>query len=219
MSTDDTMRAGGSSAPRRSWWRRVWKRVLVVLLVLAVCCGGGCVALRKLVDSLDPNPKHMTKEQVAAFEARYLDKGTAEQEARNLEDLLARTGDEIVALVPGLKWSWNRDWGRLSCPGDAASDTQVVQIWVRQLVFDGPIPPGVWPQAVAVVRRAAASYGATKYQNFIDKPDNRDVNFYSPEGARIGLTSAVLAVLIGVTPCRLPEWYFTERHLPVPAGK
>jgi hypothetical protein len=219
MSADGAAGAGGEGSPARPWWARVWKPVLIVLLVLAVCCGGGCLALRKAVEYMDPNPKHMTKEQAAAFEARYVDKGTLEQEARDLEALLARTGDEIAALAPGLTWSWHRDWGYPGCPGDPAGDTSVGQIWVRQVVLDGPIPPGVWPQAVQVVRRAAASYGATQFQDFIDKPDNRDVNFYSPEGARIGLTSAVLSVLVGVTACRLPERYFTEHHLPIPGAK
>ncbi|WP_148223291.1 LppA family lipoprotein [Segniliparus rotundus] len=219
MSTDEAVRGDGGGVPRRSWWGRVWKRVLIVLLVLAVCCGGGCLALRKAVDSLDPNPKHMTKEQAEAFEERYWNKSTLEQEGQKLEALLARTGDEIAALVPGLTWSWKDDMSRTGCPGDPAADTWVGRFWARKVVFDGPIPPGVWPQAVEVVRRAAASYGATEYQNFIDKPDNHDSNFYSPEGARIGLTSAVAAVLVGVTPCRLPERYFTERHLPVPGAK
>ncbi|ADG97691.1 lipoprotein LppV [Segniliparus rotundus DSM 44985] len=204
----------------KGWLRRnapwLFAGSAVALIALLAVCGVGVYRFLEGLKGMDDAPKHMAKDQIAAFEASYQDKGTAEQAAKDLESVIAKTADKIAALVPGLTWKWHRDGGPGGCPKDPAGDTWVMRMYTRHALFSGPIPEDVWPQAVAVVRSEAQFLGMTAQFKYQDAAKQHDLVFSSADGGEINIGTAVQASITGTTPCRLREQWYTDYGIPVP---
>lgn len=74
---------------------------------------------------------------------------------------------QIASMSTGLTWHVKEDsWG--GCSGDYAN-TAGVHAYIY-VVFNGPVPEEVWPQALDVVRRGAAQLGAINVTTPVDRP-------------------------------------------------
>ncbi len=98
-------------------------------------------------------------------------------------------------------------WG--GCSGDYA-DTAGVHTYVY-VVFNGPVPEEVWPQALEVVRQGAAQLGATNVATPVDRPRDHDVVFFGSDGVSVEFGTDVAGVLSATSDCRL-------RRVDVPPG-
>ncbi|EFV13282.1 LppA family lipoprotein [Segniliparus rugosus] len=207
-------------AEEKSWIERhakwLWTGLAVVVVLLLAVCGIGAYQFLEGLKDMDDAPKHMTKDQIASFEASYQGKGTTEQAAKDLEATIAKTADKITALVPGLTWQWHRDGGPGGCEKDPAGDTWVMRMYTRHALFSGPIPEELWPKAVAIVRAEAEFWGMTAQFKYQDVAKQHDLVFSSEDGGEINIGTAVQASITGTTPCRLREHWYTDRNIPVP---
>ncbi|ADG97689.1 lipoprotein LppV [Segniliparus rotundus DSM 44985] len=205
----------------KGWLRRnapwLFAGLAVALIALLAVCGVGVYRFLEGLKGMDDAPRHMTPQQVTAFEERYRDKGSVEQAAKDLEAVIAKTADKIAALVPGLTWKWKDDTANVGCPQDPASDTRVTRFWVRTALLSGPIPEDVWPQAVAIVQSEAQFLGMTAQFKYQDAAKQHDLVFSSADGGEIRIATAVQALITGKTPCRLMEYWYTDRGIPVPS--
>jgi len=112
------------------------------------------------------------------------------------------TANQIAALVPGLTWQIQENsWG--GCPGEFA-DTKGVQAYVFA-AFSGPTPDSLWPNAVQIVKGAAAQLGAANAQPMVDKPANREVVFSNPDGVEVTFGTAKATVLSAKSECLLRQ--------------
>ena len=183
-----------------AWWRS-GRRAVVALAVIVVIAAA--VFFFWLADGLSPKQEPPAKpDQVAAMENELRAKGSAEEALVRYGAALQQMADDIRALVPGSKWHWNRANTSVTCPGPLA-DTRGVQILPRQIVFEGPIPDEVWPQALARVRERAAALGANKEFVYTDKPGDHDVAISGDNDIEIRFGTRVVAVLSARTDCYL----------------
>jgi hypothetical protein len=212
-----------SSVESRGWLRQhagwLWAGVAVALVGVVLVCGAGVFRFVGVLRGMDDSPQHMAKSEVPAFEERYRDKGSVQQAAEDLEAVIAKTADKIVALVPGLTWEWTYDQGNVGCPQDQAADTRVTRFATRLAGFGGPIPEDVWPRAVAIVRSEAEFLGMTAQFKYQDAAKQHDLVFSSEDGGEIRIGTAVEAFIRGKTPCRLMEDWYTDRNIPIPSTR
>lgn len=107
---------------------------------------------------------------------------------------------QIASMAPGLTWLVKEDsWG--GCRGDYA-DTAGVHTYVY-VVFSGPIPDGVWPSALDVVRHGAAQLGAIDVTTAVDRPRDHDVVFSGSDGVSVEFGTKAAGVLSATSDCRL----------------
>ncbi|WP_157225936.1 LppA family lipoprotein [Rhodococcus sp. AW25M09] len=142
-------------------------------------------------------------QDVAAIKDALYAKGTAEEEAARLEPLVIEMADGVVGVVPGLSWRWNREPLRIPCeavPGDPGSASALA---LRNVVFDGPIPDGAWPQALSVVKDVSARVGATQLRVRVDEPGHHDVQLIGADKVQFGFGSREAAALFAQTGCHL----------------
>ena len=152
-----------------------------------------------------PSPEHEPSakpDQVAAMENELRAKGSAEDALARYGAALQQMADDVTALVPGLTWFWNQRNTSVTCPGPLA-DTRGVQVLPRHIVFEGPIPDGVWPQALARVRERAAALGVSKEFVYADTPGHHDVAISGENSAEIRFGTRVAAVLSASSDCYL----------------
>lgn len=119
--------------------------------------------------------------------------GAAEDAVGRYEAAMQQIAGDLSAQQPGLTWQWQRQVSRFGCEGDL-EDTTAVHMRTRHLVANQPIAGESWAAAHEVARRHASALGAGYVSGF-KLADNTD-------GA-IDLTQSDVAVLSGVTPCRL----------------
>lgn len=191
-----------SPMPKASRWRRLrW--------ILGICAVVVLVALSAVIiwlsDALKPDKEPpMSSDHVTAMENDLRAKGSAEEALTRYEDALAQTADQITALVPGLTWRWYYEDTTVSCTGPLA-DTNAVQVLTRHVVFDGPIPDAVWPQALDKVRSEAAALGANEVFAFVDQSGNHDVAISGANGVEVRFGTRVAANLSARSDCYLKQ--------------
>lgn len=113
---------------------------------------------------------------------------------------LTETANQVTALVPGSTWHLEKNSWR-GCGGDFLH-TKGVQAYVF-VVIDGPIPDTAWPRALRIVEDAAAQFGATNVQPFVDRPGDHDVVVTGPDGVEVQFGTAAATVLSMKSDCRL----------------
>lgn len=107
---------------------------------------------------------------------------------------------QIETMAAGLTWRVKEDsWG--GCSGDYAN-TPGVHAYIY-VVFNGPIPDGAWPQALAAVQAGAAQLGATDLTTPVDRPGDRDVIFSGNDGITVEFGTKAAGVLSAKSDCRL----------------
>ncbi|MBY4127372.1 hypothetical protein HQO83_03095 [Rhodococcus fascians] len=172
---------------------RTIRVVVMALTVAGVIAGCGTGTGEKTVNDQD----------VAAIKDALYAKGTAEEELAALEPLVIEMAGAVVGVVPNLTWFRNRDEQRVSCeavPGDPSSASALT---LRNIVFDGPIPDDVWPQALLRVQEIAARVGATEVQVRADDPGNHDVLLLGEDKVQFGLGTLEAGVITARTGCHL----------------
>ncbi len=183
-----------------AWWRSA-RRAVVALAIIVVIAAA--VFFFWLADAVSPKQEpEMKPDQVATMENELRAKGSAEDALQRYGAALQQMADDVTALVPGLKWYWNRDNTSVTCPGPLA-DTRGVQILLRHIVFEGPIADDVWPQALARVRERAAALGANQVFVYADRPGHHDVAISGDNGAEIRFGTRAAAVLSAHSDCYL----------------
>lgn len=156
-----------------------------------------------LSNGLSPKQEPPVKpDQVAALENDLRAKGSSEDALARYETALQRMADDVTALVPGLTWHWNREAGSVSCSGPLM-ETRGVQVLTRHIVFDGPIPDDVWPQALQRVRDRAAELGAHEVFVYVDKPGDHDVAIHGDNDVEVQFGTRVAGVLSARSDCYL----------------
>ena len=146
----------------------------------------------------------MKPDQVAALENELRAKGSSEDALVRYETALQQMADDVTALVPGLAWHWNREAGSVSCSGPLM-ETRGVQVLTRHIVFDGPIPNDVWPQALQRVRDRAAELGAHEVFLYVDKPGDHDVAIHGDNDVEVQFETRVAGVLSARSDCYLKQ--------------
>jgi hypothetical protein len=183
-----------------AWWRSSRRAVVAVAVIVVIAAA---VFFFWPGDALSPKHEPETKpDQVAAMENDLRAKGSAEDALARYGATLQQMAHDITALVPGLKWHWNRSNTSVTCPGPLA-DTRGVQILPRQIVFEGPISDEVWPQALARVRMRAAALGVREVSVHADMPGHHDVAISGDNDAEIRFGTRVAAVLSARSDCYL----------------
>lgn len=139
--------------------------------------------------------------RVAELEGGLRSKSSVEAVRADYVAAIDRMADQIAALLPGAAWKVDEDsWG--GCSGEYAW-TRAVQLYYR-IVLDRAIPDDVWARALQVVKGAAARFGATNVDVFVDQPGNKDLAVWG-SGAQFRFGSAVQTVLTAVSDCRMQE--------------
>jgi Lipoprotein confined to pathogenic Mycobacterium len=144
----------------------------------------------------------MKPDQIATLENELRAKGSSEDALVRYEIALQQMAEDVTALVPGLTWQWNREPGYVSCSGPLM-ETRGVQVLTRHIVFDGPIPDDVWPQALQRVRDRAAELGAHEVFVYVDKPGDHDVAIHGENDVEVQFGTRVAGVLSARSDCYL----------------
>ncbi|WP_142386780.1 LppA family lipoprotein [Mycobacterium hubeiense] len=191
-----------SESQRPSRWRIVGWTVGVIAVVAAVAA---IVFFVWLSNALSPKQEPpMNPDQVAALENDLRAKGSAEEALARYESVLEQTANGITDLVPGLTWRWNREVNHVSCAGPLM-ETRGVQVLTRHIVFDGPIPDDVWPQALQLVRDSAAKLGAFEVHYYVDEPGRHDVAVFANDGPEVRFGTWKAASLSARSDCYLKQ--------------
>lgn len=191
------------SESRKINWRRVTGWTVGVIATLTVVAF--IVFFVWLENALSPEQEPPMKPgQVTSLENELRSKGSAEDALARYETTLQQTADGVASLVPGLTWHWNRESTTVSCP-EPLMQTRGVQVLTRHIVFDGPIPDDVWPQALQRVRDSAAELGAHEVYNYVDKPGHHDVAVFANDGAEVRFGTRVAASLSARSDCYLKQ--------------
>jgi hypothetical protein len=189
-----------STKRQRNWWRIArWTIGVIVVAAVAV----GVAIFIWLADALSSEQEPpMKPDEIAALEDELRPKGSAEDALTHYETALQQMAADVTSLSPGLTWRWNHETGAVPCQGPLM-DTRGVQVTPRHIVFNGPIPDELWPQALQRVRDRADALGATEVFVYVDKPGDHDLAITGDNGAEIRFGTMVAATLSARSDCYL----------------
>lgn len=172
---------------------RTFRVVATALTVVGVVAGCGT----------DTGEQAVNDQDVTAIKDALYAKGTAEEELAELEPLVIEMADAVVDVVPNLTWFRNREERRISCEAVSGDPSSASALTLRNIVFDGPIPDDVWPEAQSRVQDIAARVGATEVQVRADAPGNHDVLILGADKVQFGLGTLEAGVISARTGCHL----------------
>lgn len=172
-------------------------RIILAVVVLSMAALTGCGTT-----SGDNGGTAMTGTESSDPEATLRTRPSFEEAQRQYRAAVQDWATQIASKSPGLTWRVKEDsWG--GCTGDYAN-TPGVHAYIY-VVFDGPIPDGVWPSALDVVQRGAAQLGATDVTTAVDRPGDHDVIFSGSDGVAVEFGTKVAGVLSAKSDCRLRQ--------------
>lgn len=152
-----------------------------------------------MTNPYEPTPPGPATEAQQKLESLpSLDTTKAQVQAAVEEITSAATG-----LIPAMTWEkqGNGETGNCERPYDQ-SDGQ--RSFLPKYVSDMPVPEENWQQIYELVKRVAATLGATESQVYQDRPGKHDVRFYNDTGTAIQVATQKATLIAGYTGCRLP---------------
>lgn len=103
-----------SESRKINWWRVTGWTLGVIAAIAVVAFVVFFVWLENALSPKQDPP--MKPGQITALENDLRSKGSAEDALVRYETALQQMADDVAALVPGLKWHWNRESTTVSCP-------------------------------------------------------------------------------------------------------